>query len=107
MKKALLLTTTALLLMMFSYQSYARRTSRSMRCTNPTDAFTCMACNCFNESANEPFRGQVAVGEVVMARVGQPHWPNTICGVIRQPQQFSWFNQMSSRRSVPHGHRCR
>lgn len=41
------------------------------------------------EAQGECFRGQVAVGAVVMNRVRDPRWPDTIREVIRQPGQFA------------------
>lgn len=40
------------------------------------------------EAYNEPFEGQVAVGAVVINRVLNPGFPNTIKDVIYQPNQF-------------------
>lgn len=41
------------------------------------------------EARGEPYTGQVAVGAVIMNRVKDPSFPNTIAGVIYQSQQFS------------------
>ncbi len=41
------------------------------------------------EARGEPYIGQVAVGAVVLNRVGHPSFPNTISGVIYQPGAFS------------------
>lgn len=41
------------------------------------------------EARGEPYKGQVAVGAVVMNRVKSPKFPNTIAGVIYQKGQFS------------------
>lgn len=41
------------------------------------------------EARGEPYIGQVAVGAVIMNRVKDPSFPNTIAGVIYQNQQFS------------------
>lgn len=41
------------------------------------------------EARGEPYIGQVAVGAVIMNRVKDPSFPNTIAGVIYQSQQFS------------------
>lgn len=41
------------------------------------------------EARGEPYIGQVAVGAVIMNRVKDPSFPNTIAGVIYQDQQFS------------------
>lgn len=41
------------------------------------------------ESRGEPYVGQVAVGAVILNRVGHPSFPNTLAGVIYQPGAFS------------------
>ena len=41
------------------------------------------------EARGEPYIGQVAVGAVIMNRVKDPSFPNTIAGVIYQKGQFS------------------
>ena len=41
------------------------------------------------EARGEPYEGQVAVGAVVINRVGHPSFPNSIAGVIYQPGAFS------------------
>ncbi len=41
------------------------------------------------EARGEPYEGQVAVGAVVLNRVDHASFPNTISGVIYQPQAFS------------------
>jgi N-acetylmuramoyl-L-alanine amidase len=41
------------------------------------------------EARGEPYRGQVAVGAVVLNRVEHPSFPNTISGVIYQSGAFS------------------
>lgn len=38
------------------------------------------------------FEGKVAVAAVVLNRVRDPRWPNTIRGVAHQPKQFSCYN---------------
>ena len=40
------------------------------------------------EARGEPYKGQVAVGAVVLNRVKSPKFPNTIAGVIYQPGAF-------------------
>jgi hypothetical protein len=44
----------------------------------------CMATAIYFEARGEPYRGQVAVGQVVMNRIRSPIYPKTICGVIYQ-----------------------
>ena len=41
------------------------------------------------EARGEPYNGQVAVGAVILNRVGHPSFPNTIAGVVYQPGAFS------------------
>lgn len=41
------------------------------------------------EAEGEPYKGKIAVGNVVMNRVKSSHFPNTITGVIYQNKQFS------------------
>ena len=43
----------------------------------------------YAESRGEPYKGQVAVGAVVMNRVSSSSFPNTIAGVIYQAGAFS------------------
>ena len=41
------------------------------------------------ESRGEPYSGQVAVGAVILNRVEHPSFPDTLSGVIYQPNAFS------------------
>ncbi len=41
------------------------------------------------EARGEPYKGQVAVGAVILNRVKSPKFPNTIAGVIYQPGAFT------------------
>ncbi|HHX01838.1 MAG TPA: cell wall hydrolase [Firmicutes bacterium] len=41
------------------------------------------------EAEGEPFIGKVAVGAVIMNRLKDPRFPNSISEIIYQPQQFS------------------
>ena len=56
----------------------------------------CMAQNIYFESANQSALGKLAVGLVVMNRVKDARYPDTICGVVRQDSQFSWVNDNRS-----------
>ncbi len=44
------------------------------------------------ESRGEPYSGQVAVGAVILNRVEHPSFPDTLSGVIYQPNAFSCLN---------------
>lgn len=50
---------------------------------------TLMAKAITGEARGEPYIGQVAVGAVILNRVRHPDFPNTIAGVIYQPQAFT------------------
>ena len=67
-------------------------------------AFLCLALNTYHEAKNQSMVGQIAVAEVVMNRVADGRYPNTVCEVVKQgPKykgsdipvrhkcQFSWF----------------
>ena len=58
----------------------------------------CLALNIYFEARGEPEQGQIAVGHVVMNRVADRHYPDTICEVVMQGKesplnrcQFSWW----------------
>ena len=68
------------------------------------EALMCMALNIYHEARNQSMVGQVAVGEVVMNRVEDSRFPDTICEVVKQAVtykntdkpvlhkcQFSWY----------------
>jgi spore germination cell wall hydrolase CwlJ-like protein len=45
---------------------------------------TCLATAIYFEARGEPVKGQAAVAQVVLNRVRNPTYPNTICGVVYQ-----------------------
>ena len=51
----------------------------------------CMALNIYFEAYEESIKGQLAVGLVTLNRVKSPYYPNTVCGVVYQHKQFSWY----------------
>ncbi|MEL7430499.1 MAG: cell wall hydrolase, partial [Pseudomonadota bacterium] len=51
----------------------------------------CLARGIYFEARGEPVKGQAAVSQVILNRVRNPHYPNTICGVVYQNQ--SWYNR--------------
>ena len=51
----------------------------------------CMAQNIYFEARNQSRAGMVAVARVVMNRVKNKGWPNSVCEVVRQRMQFSWY----------------
>ena len=76
----------------------------------------CMTKVILYEAGAESRSGQVAVAQVVMNRVESPRFPNSICGVVYQPGQFSsirsfnpprnarWNRAMALARDVLDGH---
>ena len=52
---------------------------------------TCLAKNMYYEARNQGLAGQLAVSLVVMNRVKDSRYPNTVCGVVEQgPTSESW-----------------
>ncbi len=58
----------------------------------------CLALNIYHEARGEPLEGKIAVGQVIMNRVGDPDFPAGVCEVVKQggerPRdrcQFSWW----------------
>lgn len=50
----------------------------------------CLAEALYFEARGEGREGQLAVAEVILNRVDSRRFPATVCGVINQPQQFSY-----------------
>ena len=44
----------------------------------------CLALNIYHESRSDSFAGQSAVADVVMNRVEDTYYPNTVCEVVKQ-----------------------
>ena len=65
--------------------------------------YHCLASNIYWESRNQSLGGQLAVAHVVMNRVDNTRFPDTICSVVKQTKyypsggidlhdcQFSWY----------------
>lgn len=54
-------------------------------------AILCLSSVIHHEARGESRQGQIAVAQVVMNRVKDKRWPNTVCAVVKQPKQFSWY----------------
>ena len=69
---------------------------------------TCLAKNMYFEARNQGLAGQLAVSLVVMNRVKDERFPNTICGVIEQerasPISKWWLKEKG--KIVPIRNRC-
>lgn len=66
-----------------------------------TESLLCLALAIFHEARGEPIKGQKAVAEVVLNRTNHPSFPQTVCGVVKQPRQFSWVNKNVSLSNPP------
>jgi spore germination cell wall hydrolase CwlJ-like protein len=61
---------------------------------------TCMAQALYYEARGEGQNGQEAVAEVILQRVRSGGRPDTICGVVREPRQFSFLTDGSTLREL-------
>ena len=67
-------------------------------------AFVCLALNTYHEAKNQSLVGQIATAQVVMNRVEDDRFPNTICEVVKQgPTRPSWEDP---EKEYPIKHRC-
>jgi spore germination cell wall hydrolase CwlJ-like protein len=73
----------------------------------------CLAQNIYFEASTEPMIGKIAVGMVVINRVKDARYPNTICDVVKQgPVYESWTTRAkkdlkeSERIYIPIKHKC-
>jgi N-acetylmuramoyl-L-alanine amidase len=53
----------------------------------------CLARAVYFESRGEPLSGQLAVAEVIINRARSGRFAPTLCGVVRQPSQFSFVRR--------------
>jgi spore germination cell wall hydrolase CwlJ-like protein len=58
-----------------------------------TDPVQCMALNIYHEARGEPLKGQYMVAFVTMNRVNSKRYPNRVCDVVKQRNQFSWYKR--------------
>ena len=58
-----------------------------------TAALTCLALNVYHEARGEDPLGQLAVAQVTMNRVASERYPDDVCTVVYQRNQFSWTTQ--------------
>ena len=61
--------------------------------TTPDAETECLARAVYFESKGEPLAGQLTVAEVIINRSQSRRFPSTICGVVRQPSQFSFVRR--------------
>ena len=54
------------------------------------DPLTCLAVALFFETRGEPQEGMEAVANVIINRVEDSRYPDTVCGVVWEPYAFSY-----------------
>ena len=54
----------------------------------------CLATAIYHEANTESLQGKKAVANVILNRVKHSDYPNTVCGVISQKSQFSWYRKV-------------
>lgn len=88
--KIILVIITALvflfILLNFSGENYKVQASSN---SNNASDIQLLARAINGEARGEPYEGQVAVGAVILNRVKDANFPNTIAGVIYQPGAFT------------------
>ena len=60
----------------------------------------CLALNIHFEARGESDHGKIAVAMVTLNRVKSNKFPDTICGVVKQRNQFSWYSSDKSYKHV-------
>ena len=60
----------------------------------------CLALNIHFEARGESDQGKIAVAVVTLNRVKSKRFPSTICGVVKQKNQFSWYESDKSYKHV-------
>ena len=60
------------------------------------DPITCMAVAIYFEARGEPIDGQMLVAKTIINRVADERWPDTVCEVVKQPHQFSFYSDGKS-----------
>lgn len=64
------------------------------------ESLICLALNVYHEAKNQSFMGQVAVAQVVMNRVKDARYPNTVCDVVKQAETYKY------KPSIPIKNKC-
>ena len=78
-----------------AHRSLAELVSDYSASDTPDDETDCLARAVYWESKGEPLVGQLAVAEVIINRSNSGRFASTVCGVVRQPGQFSFVHRGS------------
>jgi len=65
----------------------------------------CLALNIYHEARGSIFVDRAAVTDVVLNRVQDTRYPNTVCGVVQQGRISKWHLENTGKR-VPVKHKC-
>ena len=57
----------------------------------PPAEVRCLETAIHYEAKGESVAGKIAVGNVVLNRVASGKFPKTVCEVVKQKKQFSWY----------------
>ena len=57
-------------------------------------ALTCLAQTIFWEGRSESNIAQIAISQVVMNRVNDHRFPDTVCGVVTEGIRYKWNNKL-------------
>ena len=74
-------------------RTLAQLVSDYSEATTPDAESECLARAVYFESKGEPLAGQLSVAEVIINRSRSGRFPSSICGVVRQPSQFSFVRR--------------
>jgi len=56
-------------------------------------AAACLSLALYHEARGEPIHGQLMVARVIVNRMESRRWPSSMCGVITQHRQFSFYRK--------------
>ena len=56
-------------------------------------AAACLSLALYHEARGEKLLGQLMVAKVIVNRVASPQWPSSMCNVITQDRQFSFYRK--------------
>jgi len=56
-------------------------------------AAACLSLALYHEARGEPLLGQLMVARVIVNRMESRRWPSSMCGVITQDRQFSFYRK--------------
>ena len=59
-------------------------------------AAACLSLALYHEARGEPLLGQLMVARVIVNRMESRRWPSSMCAVITQDRQFSFYRKGSA-----------